>query len=372
MESSITNTLDILYPASYPGTAKTKVSFYAQTPDLLPIYGKESAERRCFVTDATVATLDCMKSFINRFEDGACGKDILIILGSGEPYKTIESVLTITQTALEAGFSRNDLFVGIGGGVICDLTGFAASVYKRGIRVQFVPTTLLSMVDASIGGKTGCDFQNYKNMLGAFWPAEEIHVFPKFVQTLSKAQYRSGLAEAIKTGLIYDKELYEIFKQKSEELIDRNPDTVLEIIIKSAKAKSEIVKQDFTEQNIRAYLNFGHTFGHALETLAGLGNITHGDAVAWGIGRAICLSARKEFCSEQYKDEVLSVLQKYGWCTSAIHPLVLGGGIGERLIAVMHKDKKNKNDTIRLILQNGLAQTFIQETDDKDILAILK
>jgi len=371
MESSITNTLDILYPASYPGTAKTKVSFYAQTPDLLPIYGKESAERRCFVTDATVATLDCMKSFINRFEDGACGKDILIILGSGEPYKTIESVLTITQTALEAGFSRNDLFVGIGGGVICDLTGFAASVYKRGIRVQFVPTTLLSMVDASIGGKTGCDFQNYKNMLGAFWPAE-IHVFPKFVQTLSKAQYRSGLAEAIKTGLIYDKELYEIFKQKSEELIDRNPDTVLEIIIKSAKAKSEIVKQDFTEQNIRAYLNFGHTFGHALETLAGLGNITHGDAVAWGIGRAICLSARKEFCSEQYKDEVLSVLQKYGWCTSAIHPLVLGGGIGERLIAVMHKDKKNKNDTIRLILQNGLAQTFIQETDDKDILAVLK
>jgi len=318
MESSITNTLDILYPASYPGTAKTKVSFYAQTPDLLPIYGKESAERRCFVTDATVATLDCMKSFINRFEDGACGKDILIILGSGEPYKTIESVLTITQTALEAGFSRNDLFVGIGGGVICDLTGFAASVYKRGIRVQFVPTTLLSMVDASIGGKTGCDFQNYKNMLGAFWPAEEIHVFPKFVQTLSKAQYRSGLAEAIKTGLIYDKELYEIFKQKSEELIDRNPDTVLEIIIKSAKAKSEIVKQDFTEQNIRAYLNFGHTFGHALETLAGLGNITHGDAVAWGIGRAICLSARKEFCSEQYKDEVLSVLQKYGWCPSSI------------------------------------------------------
>ena len=172
------NTINVNYPAIYSGTDKSEIVFIDGTPDLNSIFAPgESTQRRFFVTDATIASLDCMQSFISKFDFDVCGNDILLILGSGEPYKTIESVLTIIQKAIDAGFSRNDLFVGIGGGVICDITAFAASIFKRGAAVQFVPTTLLAMVDAAVGGKTGCDFENYKNMIGSFFPAQKIYYF---------------------------------------------------------------------------------------------------------------------------------------------------------------------------------------------------
>lgn len=368
------NVLNISYPESHPGSESTKITFHSEKPDLTNLFapGKNESLRRCFVTDATVATMPDVQDFVNQFEDGVCGNDLLLILGSGEPYKTIESVLEIVKTAVEANFSRKDIFVGIGGGVICDMTGFAASLFKRGIACQFVPTTLLAMVDASIGGKTGCDFENYKNMIGAFWPAQEIHIYPEFVQSLSQAQYRSGLGEAVKTGLLYDKELYEIFKNESEKLLNRDREITFKVIQKCAKAKAAVVEKDLTEKNIRMYLNLGHTFGHALETLAGLGNIPHGDAVAWGIAREAVLCAREEICSESYKDEVLSVLEHYGWCTKPIHPLITGGGIGERLMNIMKKDKKNPSSKIKLVLQRGLTDTFTEEIEDTKILSVLK
>ena len=176
--------MTVTYPSIYVGTNETQIFFTNSTPNLTEIYkpGKNDFQRRCFVTDATVATLPCMVDFIKNFTDGKCKNDELIILGSGEAYKNIESVLTIVKTAVDAGFARKDLFVGIGGGVICDLTGFAASLFKRGAHVEFVPTTLLAMVDASIGGKTGCDFDNYKNMIGSFFPAQKIYMFPEFLK----------------------------------------------------------------------------------------------------------------------------------------------------------------------------------------------
>ncbi len=364
----------IVYPETHPGAAETRISFHAGAPDAAALYapGSDGTRRRCFVTDATVATIPALERFIGAFDDGVCGGDILIILGSGEPYKTIDSVLTIIQTAIEAGFSRTDLFVGIGGGVICDLTGFAASLFKRGAPVHFVPTTLLAMVDASIGGKTGCDFNSYKNMIGAFYPAQEISIFPEFLQTLSDDQFRSGLAEALKTALLYDKELFGLFKDGAEKIKRRDPQTLFTIIQKCAQAKAAVVEQDFMEKGARMFLNFGHSFGHALETVAGLGAIAHGDAVAWGMGRALALCAKKEFCTERYKDEVFSVLKEYGWNTDAIPQSVIGGGIAERLLAVMHKDKKNQNSKIRLVLQRGINDTFTQEMEDADILAVLK
>lgn len=368
------NALTISYPATYPGTEKTQIHFYSDKADLVSLYnpGSDNSVRRCFVTDATVATIPAVTPFIEKFEDGVCGEDLLIILGSGEPYKTLESVLEIVKTAVDAGFSRKDLFVGIGGGVICDMTGFAASIFKRGAPCQFVPTTLLAMVDASIGGKTGCDFENYKNMIGAFWPAQEIHIFPEFVQSLSAEQYRSGLGEAIKTGLLYDQELYEIFKTEAEKILSRDRETVFNLISRCSQAKAKVVEQDFTEKNIRMFLNLGHTFGHALETLAGLGNIPHGDAVAWGIGREVTLCAREEICTESFKNEVLETLEKYSWCTQAVHPAIKGGGFGERIINIMHKDKKNSSKAIRLVLQKGLNDTYTTEIEDSKILAVLK
>jgi 3-dehydroquinate synthase len=370
------NELQIKYPPVHPGTESTRIIFNAEVPDLIsalhPGETQENGQRRFFITDATVATLPPVLPFVGKFDDGRCNEDSLLILGSGEPYKTIESVLTIIKAALEADYARKDIFVGIGGGVICDITGFAASLFKRGAAAEFVPTTLLAMVDAAIGGKTGCDFDNYKNMIGAFFPAQTLYVFPEFVQSLSDDQYRSGLAEAFKTAILYDTELYGIFKNDPEKIKARDKDTIETLIRHCAKAKAKVVEHDFMEKNIRMYLNLGHTFGHALESLVGLGNITHGDAVAWGIGRAVVLSNNLNLCNAAYKDEILSLLEVYGWETGAFPKIVKGGGVGDRLLANMHKDKKNSGNAIRLILQKGLTETLIQEVDDEIILAVLK
>ena len=370
------NSFTISYPALHSGTDKSKIKFISGSPDLASLFfeGDEAKEtqRRFFVTDATVASLECMQSFISKFDDGVCGKDCLLILGSGEPYKTIESILNIVRAAFDANFTRKDIFIGIGGGVICDLTAFAASIYKRGTSVQFVPTTLLAMVDASIGGKSGCDFENYKNIIGTFFPAKKLFYFPEFVQYLPENQYNSGLAEAFKTGLLFDKELYDLFKNEAEKINSRDSKTLETIIHKCVKAKGSIVEKDFTEQGIRAYLNLGHTFGHALETIAGLGSITHGAAVAWGIGRAVEVAYRKEYCMQVFRDEVFAILKAYKWETDACPSFVKGGGFSERLITIMRTDKKNIASNIRLILCKGIADISIEEVDEKIISSVLK
>jgi len=369
-----TDNFTISYPSINPGTDKSLISFHSGTPDLVSLFYENNSEtkRRFFVTDATVASLDCMKEFVSKFDDGIYGQDCLLILGSGEPYKTIESVLTIVNEAVEANFTRNDIFVGIGGGVICDTTAFAASIFKRGASVQFVPTTLLAMVDASIGGKTGCDFDNCKNIIGTFFPASKLYYFPQFVQYLPEGQYNSGLAEAFKTALLFDEELYNIFKNDSEKLIARDKDLLEIVIQKCVRAKAAIVEQDFTEKNIRKYLNLGHTFGHALESVAGLGLVTHGAAIAWGIGRSAQLAFNKDYCNQAFVDEVLSILELYNWETKEVPSVITGGGIGERLLTVMHKDKKNINSNVSVVMLKGIKNISVEEVTDNDILAVLK
>lgn len=368
------NIFSITYPSVHVGTQKSNINFFTGTPDLISVFepGRENGKRRFFVTDATVASLDCMKDFIAKFDDDVCGRDCLIILGSGEPYKTLESVQRIISAAVDAEFTRKDIFVGIGGGVICDITAFAASLFKRGASVQFVPTTLLAMVDASIGGKCGCDFDNYKNMIGTFFPASDLYYWPEFVQYLPQNQFSSGLAEAFKTGVLYDKELYDLFKNESEKINNRDKDILDLIIQKCVKAKASVVEKDFTEQNIRALLNLGHTFAHALESIAGLGAITHGEAVAWGIGRVVCLSCNKGYCLEAFVKEIHEILQMYNWESNSVPSQVKGGGIGERFLTVMHKDKKNLTSSIRLIIPKAVGDIVIEEVPESEILAVLK
>lgn len=365
----------ISYPSIHVGTDKSEISFHSGTPDLFSLFYSENQKtehRRFFVTDSNVASLDCMKDFISKFDEGKYGNDILLILGSGEKYKTIETVLNIITAAGEADFTRKDIFVGIGGGVICDITGFAASIFKRGAKVQLVPTTLLAMVDASVGGKTGCDYDSLKNSIGTFFPAQKIYFCPDFVQYLPETQYNSGLAEAFKTALLFDKGLYEIFKTESAKINSRDKEMLMNIIRRCVKAKGNIVEQDFTEQGIRSYLNLGHTFGHALESIQGLGAITHGAAVAWGIGRSVELAYKKEYCMQGFKDEVFNILKNYNWEVKPVPSVVLGGDFGERLVSIMHKDKKNLTSKVRIVLQKGITDTVIEEFEDKDIFAVLK
>ena len=228
------------------------------------------------------------------------------------------------------------------------------------------------MVDASIGGKSGCDFENYKNIIGTFFPATKLFYFPEFVQYLPENQYNSGLAEAFKTALLFDKELYDFFRDNSDKINSRDSKTLEMIITKCVKAKGKIVEEDFTEQGIRATLNLGHTFGHALETVAGLGTITHGSAVAWGIGRAVELAYNMDYCMMAFRDEVFSILKAYGWETEAVPSFIKGGGFSERLIAIMKTDKKNVSEKIRLILCKAVTDISIEEVDEKLIASVLK
>lgn len=383
---------DIAYPPVHPGTDRTFIRFYVGEPDLNSIFyssEEENSPQRIFVTDTNVASLKQMQPFINFFRGenysqpkiengfiGTRGKDVLLILGSGEPFKTIESVLAICKAAIDSNAKRSAVFIGIGGGVITDMTAFAASIFKRGATCELVPTTLLSMVDAAIGGKTGCDFDSYKNMIGSFFPAQKIHIIPSFIQSLPENEYRSGMAEVVKTALLYSKELFEKLASKPEILQNRKDPLVEEMIKICVNAKAAVVEQDLTEKNIRMQLNLGHTFGHALETRAGLGKVSHGDAVAWGMARAAELSKKIGLCTENYVQTVKSALSSFGWETQPMHSALDGKFASEKeaalsLFEAMKKDKKNASNKVRFVLQEDVGETVITEVDEKDVLSVL-
>lgn len=383
---------DIAYPPVHPGTDRTFIRFYGGEPDLNSIFyssEEENSPQRIFVTDTNVASLKQMQPFVNFFRGenysqpkiengfiGTRGKDVLLILGSGEPFKTIESVLAICKAAIDSNAKRSAVFTGIGGGVITDMTAFAASIFKRGATCELVPTTLLSMVDAAIGGKTGCDFDSYKNMIGSFFPAQKIHIIPSFIQSLPENEYRSGMAEVVKTALLYSKELFEKLASKPEILKNRKDPLVEEMIKICVNAKAAVVEQDLTEKNIRMQLNLGHTFGHALETRAGLGKVSHGDAVAWGMARAAELSKKIGLCTENYVQTVKSALSSFGWETQPMHSALNGKFASEKeaalsLFEAMKKDKKNASNKVRFVLQEDVGETVITEVDEKDVLSVL-
>ena len=394
---------DLHYPSN-SGFKKSAISFYKGEPDLKSLFYSNGSsdnlekEQRLFVTDNTISELPCIKNFTSLFTKDISSKansttsiavykkDILLVLGSGEKYKTIDSVLSIIKTALDFNLSRKCTFVAIGGGVISDMTGFASSAYKRGVSVEFVPTTLLSMVDASVGGKTGCDFEGYKNMVGSFYPARNIYIFPSFVKSLPENEYRSGLAEAIKTALLFSKGMCSIFSNEKENVASRDDETLFKIIDGCVRAKSSVVHKDFREKSKRALLNYGHTFGHALESVAGLGKVTHGEAVAWGIGRALDLGVALGLTNKSYAENAKQMLSSYGYDMESLQKAVAPADEkdGESLtdarlnkaneiLSSVHKDKKNSGSKmIRVIMQKSICRNIIQEVSENDILSVLK
>ena len=380
------------YPPVHPGTDRTFIRFYDGAPDLNALFyapGSADGPQRVFVTDETVCALEAVRLFTRLFhtEDGGKdfsrgfvgvrGRDVLVVLGSGEAFKTIESVLRIVAAALDHNAQRSAVFVGIGGGVITDMTAFAASVFKRGAHCELVPTTLLCMVDAAVGGKTGCDFSSYKNMIGSFFPAQKIHVCPHFVQSLPADEYRSGMAEVVKTALLYDPPLVEKLERTPSVLTDRTGPLVREMIRSCVSAKARVVEEDLTETGIRMQLNLGHTFGHALESCSGLGTVSHGDAVAWGMARAAALSERLHLCGADYVRRVTALLASFGWETGCLHRALAGRfadrkAAADALYEAMKKDKKNATARVRFVLQRGIGETVITEAEADDVRAVLE
>ena len=289
------------------------------------------------------------------------GRGPWVVLPDGEGEKRWESIATISEAALGAGVARDGLFIGVGGGVVCDLTAFAASIYLRGVDVILVPTTLLAMVDAAVGGKTGMNFAGFKNMIGTFYPAREVRIDVSCLETLPDREFKSGLAEVIKSAMLGDPELLGILEMQQNDIIRRDPDVLLELVRRSLAVKKDVVESDFTESGNRAFLNLGHTFGHGLESVAGFGTWSHGEAVVWGMARALEAGVEMSLTDPNYRDRCLSLFRRYSYRLEAT-----GVAVPE-LIDAMGKDKKKRGGVVRFVLQRNLGETLIS-TIEPDLL----
>lgn len=290
-----------------------------------------------------------------------------LVLESGETQKDWTNVDRILRAALEAGLGRDGNIVGIGGGVICDTAAFAASIYMRGCRLILIPTTLLAMVDAAFGGKTGINLAGLKNMVGTFYPASEIRISTEVLGTLPEREYRSGLAEVIKSAMLADANLFHLIVERREDVLSRNPTLLEEIVRRSLAVKAAFVEADPTERGIRAHLNLGHTFAHAVESGVGLGSWTHGEAVAWGICRALDAGVQVGLTDPSYREEVVSLLDAYGYRTAPREVSVST----DALIELMTSDKKKRGGTVRFVLQRRLCDTLLEPVDTETLRAIL-
>jgi len=289
-----------------------------------------------------------------------------VVLPAGEAHKGWPSVEAVLHAALDRGVGRDGVVVACGGGVVCDIAAFAASIYVRGCRVILVPTTLLAMVDAAFGGKTGIDFGGLKNMVGSFYPAEELRIAVDFLPSLPFRDYQSGLAEVLKHSLLEKSTLRARMEKHREEVLARDLSLLEGIVPDALEVKARIVGQDFRETDSRAHLNLGHTFGHALESVTGFERYTHGEAVAWGIDKAMKTGARLGVTEEGYAREVSSLLASYGFDLSGLP------AEAEAILEAMRQDKKKRVGRVRFVLQRRWGETFVTEVDDDLVLSVLR
>jgi len=290
-----------------------------------------------------------------------------LVLPDGEAHKTLASAARVFDALAALKASRDACIVALGGGVIGDLAGFAAACWMRGIGFVQMPTTLLAMVDSSVGGKTAVDLPAGKNLVGAFHQPRAVVIDTATLATLPERELRAGLAEVIKYGALGDAQFFNWLELHATQLLARDPAALAEAIAHCCAQKAGIVARDETEQGERALLNFGHTFGHALETVAGYGTLLHGEGVAIGMCLAAELSSRLGRAPAQDGERLRQLLTQCGLPTS-----VPGGLRGDQVLATMKLDKKNLSGRLRLILWRGIGQAEIVEgVDESQIKAVL-
>lgn len=279
-----------------------------------------------------------------------------VILPDGEQYKTLEIMQQIFDGMLQARMSRQTTIIALGGGVIGDMAGFAAACYQRGVPFIQVPTTLLSQVDSSVGGKTAVNHPLGKNMIGAFYQPQCVFADTSTLTTLDNRQFAAGLAEVIKYGLINDAEFFDWLEANMAGLVARKPDLLAQAIARSCQDKADIVAADEREQGVRALLNLGHTFGHAIETGCGYGVVLHGEAIAIGMVMAADLSRRLGWLDEATVDRIKAILQAAGLPVSVPSEMT-----ASRFMELMAVDKKVQDGAIRLILLKAIGQAVISD-----------
>ncbi len=278
-----------------------------------------------------------------------------IIIPEGEEYKSLPSVQKIYDDLLRAKLDRRSAIIALGGGVIGDIAGFAASTYMRGIDFVQVPTTLLAQVDSSVGGKTGVNHELGKNMIGTFWQPRLVWVDIDTLTTLPRREFLSGLAEVIKYGVIWDSELFNFLESKREEVLRLDRHSLKYIIGRSCEIKSEVVSTDERESGMRAILNYGHTIGHAIETVTGYKRYLHGEAVAIGMHAEARLSRLLGFIEKAHVERIKKLIESYDLPSRMPAETDFDG-----LFASMKLDKKAVSGDLKFILPEKIGAVRIQ------------
>jgi 3-dehydroquinate synthase len=303
------------------------------------IHSLDSSRNTIFITDSNVFTL--YKKLLSDYE--------VIIIPPGEQYKTFETAVVIYEDLLDFGLDRHSQIVALGGGIVCDIAGFVASTFLRGIKISFIPTTLLAMVDASIGGKNGLNLGGFKNIIGTFSAPENIFIDTDFLQTLPCEEISNGLAELTKSALVWDEKLFEYLEKNSQEILNLEKKQMNHVVWEAVKIKSEIVRQDEKEKNLRKILNFGHTLAHGIEKI---NQLPHGKSVSVGMRYALEISVHFGLIQAETKDRILGLLTKFG--------LPISIKITDNLLSAISKDKKRDSGSIDFILLSKIGEAEIK------------
>lgn len=318
----------------------------------------------CIVTDSNVDPI--YGKDVQELVAKCCKKAVKFVFPAGESQKNLDTVKDAYVFLIQNGFDRKDLLLALGGGVVGDLTGYVAATFLRGIDFIQVPTTLLAQADSSIGGKTGVDFDGYKNMVGAFKMPRLVYMNFETLKSLDDRQYFSGFAEIMKHGLIKDAEFYEWLIENMYEICERDLDVLSDMLMRSCMVKKLVVEKDPTEQGDRALLNFGHTIGHAIEKAKNF-ELYHGECVALGCVAAAYVSWKKELLSMEEYYEIRDMFVPF------YLPISVEGIQPEEILRLTKSDKKKDGDFIRFILLKKIGKAVIDTTvTDEEILAAIK
>jgi len=289
-----------------------------------------------------------------------------IIIPDGENTKCFNRLRMIYEKLSKYNLDRKSPIIALGGGVVGDITGFAASTFLRGIPFIQIPTTLLAQVDSSVGGKTGINLPTGKNLIGTFYQPSLVIIDPQVLSTLKKRELLSGMAEVIKYAVIRDENFFKFLMKNINEILMLDMDKIKKIIKKSCRIKAHIVSQDEMEEGIRAYLNFGHTIGHSIETLTNYRYYKHGEAVAIGMAAAAKMAAAWGFCSFETYIKIKQLIEMTGLKTKM--PKLSY----KQYIKIIKKDKKKIGEQVRLVLPKRIGEVFIKEMEIKDVELALK
>lgn len=293
------------------------------------------------------------KQFLASFYDSGRSMPHVLFLPAGEQHKCLSQVESLADDLVSKGADRSSVLITFGGGVVGDLGGFLAAVYMRGISYVQVPSTLLSQVDASVGGKTGVNLAAGKNLLGSFHHPLAVFIDPDLLQTVNDRELRSGLYESLRAAITLDADFFSLLEAKAEAILSRDPQLLEEVITRSVQIKTQVVSLDEREGGLRMVLNFGHTVGHAIESVTGYA-VRHGEAVAWGMLVALRISIRRGLLSAMQAERIERTLLMYG-------PLPALNARADTLVEAARIDKKRRAGVRHFVLSKGIGLAHISE-----------